>query len=84
MTQFTVHHPTFFDVLCEHDPPGKQAGDVIEGVLRVRCWVRKINASDPEEAAQKAERFLTEKRRVRSIRVKKWRFSRAPQQGATY
>ncbi len=71
----------FFDVLCEHNPPGTQPSDNVEGTLRVQCWVRRIAARDPKEAAQKAERFLTEQRGVRSIRVKRWRFSRVPQEG---
>lgn len=73
-----VRQPIFFDVLCEHDPPGTQPGDIIEGTLRICCWVRKIAANDPEQAASKAERFLTEQRGVRNIRVKQWRFSRRP------
>ena len=74
----------FFDILCEHNPPGTQPGDVVEGTLRVRCWVRKINAYDSEEAARKAEGFLTDKRGVGSIKVIRWRYSRAPQEGAEF
>ena len=72
----------FFDVLCEHDPPGTEPGDLLEGVMLVQAWVKQIAAYDPEEAARKAESFLTRTRGVRSIRVKRWRFSRAPQKGA--
>lgn len=82
MTNIIVRRPMFFDVLCEHDPPGTQPGDNVEGVLRVQCWVRKVAAYDPEDAGRKAERFLTEHKHVGNIRVKRWRFSRAPQKGS--
>lgn len=79
-----LHHApsqaVFFDVLCEHDPPGTQPGESVEGVLRVQCWVNRIAAYNSEEAGRKAERFLTETRRVRNIRVKRWRYSDRRQQ----
>ncbi len=72
-----------FDILIEHDPPGTLPGESTEGVLRVRVWVNQIAAFDPEEAGRKAERFLTETKGVRNIRVKRWRFfnSRRQQKG---
>jgi hypothetical protein len=79
-----IRRPIFFDILCEHDPPGTRPGDDTEGILRVRCWVRRVAAFDPEEAGRKAERFLTEDRGTRSIRVKRWRFSHAPQEGVEF
>lgn len=81
MTDIISRQPTFIDVLCEHDPPGTQPGDVVEGPLRVQCWVRRIPARSSEEAGQKAEKFLTEQKHVGNIRVKRWRFSRPPQKG---
>ena len=71
----------FFDVLCEHDPPGTEPGDLLEGVMLIQAWVRRIAAFDPEEAGRKAESFLTRTRGVRNIRVKQWRFSSAPPKG---
>lgn len=76
----------FFDVLCEHDPPGLEPGDVFEeSSLRIQCWVKQIAAYDPEQAAMKAERFLTEQRGFRNIKVKRWRYTRRPadQKGVT-
>lgn len=82
MAQSIGRNPlVFFDVLCEHDPSGTQPGDILKGTLRLRCWVRKIMAHDSEEAARKAEKFLTEQRGARNIRVKQWRLSRTPQEG---
>lgn len=64
----------FFDILAEHDPPGTEPGDNMTGVLRMQVWVNRIAAHDPEEAGRKAERFLTETKDVRNIRVVRWRF----------
>ncbi len=66
----------FFDVLCAHDPPGMQAGEDAAGVLRAQCWVKEIAARNPEEAARKAEKFLTEQKGACNIEILKWRFSR--------
>jgi hypothetical protein len=78
-----VRQPVFFDILVEHDPPGTEPGTNIDDVLRIRCWVKRIAAHYPEEAALKAERFLVETRGVRNIRVKRWRYSdRRQQKGA--
>lgn len=74
------HRAVFFDVLCEHSPPGTLPGESAEGVLRVKCWVNRIAAYDPEEAGRKAERFLTDTRGVRSIVVRRWRYSNRRQQ----
>ena len=65
----------FFDVCCEHDPPGTLPGERVESIVKLQVWVNLITARDPEEAAKKAEKFLTEQRGVRNIRVKRWRFS---------
>ena len=65
----------FFDILCEHSPPGTEPGDNMEGVLKVQAWVKQIAAYDPEEAGRKAERFLTETRGVRNIKVVRWRYT---------
>ncbi len=71
----TRREAVWFDILVEHDPPGTESGDQIEGVLHVQCWVNRIAAHDPEEAGRKAERFLAATRGVSNIRVKRWRFS---------
>ncbi len=64
----------FFDVLCEHDPPGTEPGERADSAVFVQCWVNHIAAFDPEEAGRKAERFLVETKGVRNIRVTRWRF----------
>jgi len=69
-----IRQVVWFDVLCEHDPPGTRPGENVEGALRVQAWVNRIAARTPDEAGRKAERFLTETRGVRSIRVVRWRF----------
>ena len=63
----------FFDVLCEHDPPGTEPGENVDSALRVQGWINRIAARNPEEAGRKAERFLVETRGVHNIRVKRWR-----------
>jgi hypothetical protein len=75
-----VRQPTFFDILVEHDPPGTLPGENTDDVLRIQCWVKRIAAHYPEEAALKAERFLAETRGVRNTRVKRWRYSSRSQQ----
>lgn len=64
----------FFDILSEHAPPGTEPGDDLTGVFLMQVWVKKIAAHDPEEAGRKAERFLTETKHVRTIRVVRWRY----------
>ncbi len=60
---------TLFDVLCTHDPPGTKPGEVVAGVMRVQCWVRRVNASNPEEAMRKAVGFLADEQGACNIRV---------------
>lgn len=64
----------FFDVLCEHDPPGTLPGERVESVVKLQVWVNRIAAYDPEQAGRKAEKFLTEYKRVGRIRVMRWRY----------
>lgn len=83
MTDIHITPLTMFDVFCAHDPPGTRPGERVEG-LRMQCWVKKIAAKDPNQAGEKAEKFLTEQRGVRNIKVTRWRFSRAPQEEEMY
>ena len=71
----------FFDVCCEHDPPGTLPGENVESIVKLQVWVNRIAAYTPEEAAKKAEKFLTEQRGVRSIRVKRWRYYSSRRKG---
>ena len=64
----------FFDVCCEHDPPGTLPGERVESIVKLQVWVNRIAAYDPEQAGRKAEKFLTEQRGLRNIRVKRWRY----------
>ncbi len=66
----------FFDILVEHSPPGTapEERDAVEAVMRVQCWVRKINAHTPDEAGRKAQTFLKATKGVTNIQVIQWRF----------
>ncbi len=66
--------PVLFDILAEHAPPGTEAGDDLTGVFLMQVWVNKVPAHNPEEAGRRAEKFLTETKNVRTIRVVRWRF----------
>lgn len=69
-----IRQAVWFDVLCEHDPPGTLPGESVEKAFRIAAWINRISAYNPEEAGRKAEQFLTETRGVRNIRVMRWRF----------
>lgn len=71
------HTVIFFDVCLAHDPPGTEPRDN-HGALRIQCWLKRIPAFNPEQAAEKAETFLREKRGVCNIEVKSWRYSQKP------
>ncbi len=73
--------PVLFDIEIEHDPPGVGPGESVEGTVRVKCWVKRIAAYDPEEAGRKAERFLTATRGIRSMTVTGWRFFSSQRKG---
>lgn len=75
------HNAVFFDVLCEHDPPGVLSEETVDNIIRVQCWVKLVAAFNPEQAGRKAERFLTETRGVHNIKVTRWRFSSRQQKG---
>lgn len=66
--------PVLFDILAEHAPPGTDPTDDLTGVFLMQVWVKRIAAHNPEEAGRKAEKFLTETKNVRTIRVVRWRF----------
>lgn len=71
----------FFDVLCEHDPPGTLPGERVESIVKLQVWVNRIGAYDPEQAARKAEKFLIEQRHVGNIRVMRWRYYSSRRKG---
>lgn len=82
-TKINLHHrqAILFDVCCEHDPPGTEPGEAAESIIKLQVWVNRIAAYNPEEAGRKAERFLTEQRGVRNIKVKRWRYFNSHRKG---
>lgn len=48
----------YYSVTLEHLPPGVAPGEQVIGGIRIHCKVNNIPAFDPEEACQKAMRFL--------------------------
>ena len=68
--------PMLFDILVEHSPPGTapEEREVVEEVMRVQCWIKKIGARTPDEAGRKAQTFLEVTKSVTNIQVIRWRF----------
>lgn len=73
----------YYDVTLEHLPPGEEYPVRRARGIRIHCKVNRVPAYDPEEACQKALRFLLIQGR-KGVRVRSVREHGEGSNGQTY